>query len=733
VALITGEERRVPASPRYYVCTVEAMPLAVTVDFLAIDEIQLAAHPQRGHVFTDRLLNARGRLETWLLGADTMEPLLRELLPQVEVRRFPRLSQLTYGGVSSVHNLTPRCAAVAFSIPSVQRLAERFKPKGGCAVVLGALSPRTRNAQVAMYQAGEVPYLVGTDALGMGLNLDIRQVAFAELRKFDGDYDRPLKDAELGQIAGRAGRYHHNGTFSVLSPLGDLPPRCVRALQTHRFGRVEQLFWRNHEVDVSTPADLLQSLRRQPPHPALRLVARADDTEALARVIREPAVSSLAVGPERVKLLWDVCQLPDYRQLLPEAHSQLVGEIFGQLLKGTGYLDDAWLQPQVARLDDASGDVDALMARLAFIRTWSYVANRSHWVRDALQLRLRASQIEDRLSDARHQALVARYATGCRVVRHKLEQRRPASAGAGPFAALMTLRAELLGLPQRRDATSFAEEVADAPHGAFTLGRGGVVMVAGVPVARLTPGADALRPDVALCLDPPPPAGLRQRLLRRLLALVRDLATDCLGPSYQGGSAAGSSAVRAVMYHLEQGMGVVARVELEETLSSLTEGEHEQLVGLGVQIGARFVVLPEALQAERIERRVVLLQVIGTHLKSPPHPSAVSWRIPNGQATGDYLKLGFVPLGPRAVRVDVVERVLHRLQMAARAGTGEPAEATSSQLPSWLGCTRAELPAVMAALHLQQHPRPHRPGRRAAASGSPPQPRAETLGPNEQS
>ena len=410
VALVTGEEKRVPASPRYWVCTVEAMPLDRTVDFLAVDEIQLAAHPERGHVFTDRLLHARGRRETWFLGSNTVRALVTALVPDVAVRSHARQSTLRHRGRLKVGALPPRTAVVAFSTARVYDLAERLRARrGGAAVVLGALSPRARNAQVALYQSGEVDYLVATDAIGMGLNLDVDHVAFADLVKFDGRASRNLDLVELGQIAGRAGRHVNDGTFGVLAPAENLAPRVVRAVENHRFPAARSVMWRNRDLDFASLDALAASLHRPPPRREMRLAARGADRGALRSLALDPAVRGRAGTAPGVRLLWDVCQIPDYRQLAPEDHAALLGGVFRQLTGAEGRLSADWMADRIGRLDRTDGDVDDLLMRLAFIRTWTYVAHRPAWVADPAHWQGRTRSIEDRLSDALHERLVDRF------------------------------------------------------------------------------------------------------------------------------------------------------------------------------------------------------------------------------------------------------------------------------------------------------------------------------------
>ncbi|MCH6586864.1 MAG: disulfide oxidoreductase, partial [Proteobacteria bacterium] len=410
VALVTGEEKIVPPRARYFLCTVESMPLDRPVAFLGVDEIQLCADPDRGHVFTDRLLHARGLEETMFLGAETIRPILRRLVPEAEVITRPRFSTLAYSGARKLTRLPPRSAVVAFSAAEVYAMAELMRrQRGGTAVVLGALSPRTRNAQVAMFEAGEVDYLVATDAIGMGLNLNLDHVAFAKLVKFDGRAVRRLTPAEVGQIAGRAGRHMSDGTFGTTGEVGALEPELVEAVEAHRFDPLRALHWRNRDLDFRSPRLLLRALERPPPAPELIRVREADDFTALAALARDPEIAELAGNPGAVRLLWEVCQVPDFQKILSDQHARLLGRMYRFLAVGDGCLPEDWVARQIDRIDRSDGDIDTLTARIAHIRTWTYVANRGDWLGDAGHWQERARAIEDKLSDALHERLTQRF------------------------------------------------------------------------------------------------------------------------------------------------------------------------------------------------------------------------------------------------------------------------------------------------------------------------------------
>ena len=383
VALVTGEERVIPRRPSYWIATVEAMPLDVKVEFLAVDEVQLAADRERGHVFTERILSARGTLETWLIGAETIRPLLHKLLPDAAFQTRPRLSTLSYAEPKRLAKLPPRSAVIVFSLRELYEVAARLRrERGGAALVFGALSPRTRNAQVGLYQGGDVDHLVATDAIGMGLNLDIDTVVFTGLSKFDGVGPRALTPAEVGQIAGRAGRHVRDGQFAATDELGPLDRRLVEAVESHHFAPLAHLFWRTDELDFFSPLALLASLDRQPPQPFLLRMRHAEDQSALAALVRDPETMALARDPESVRLLWEVCQVPDFQSVLTEAHTRLLARVFRDLRGPGGRIAEDFLASHVKDLDRTEGEVDVLLGRIAAIRTWTYLSNRSAWVAD---------------------------------------------------------------------------------------------------------------------------------------------------------------------------------------------------------------------------------------------------------------------------------------------------------------------------------------------------------------
>jgi ATP-dependent RNA helicase SUPV3L1/SUV3 len=651
VALVTGEEKRVPRRPDYWVCTTEAMPMDRDTDFVAIDEIQLATHEERGHVFTDRLLHARGRRESWFLGSATMRPVVEQLVPAASCREHPRLSRLAFAGASKLSRLPPRSAVVGFSIPELYRLAGQLRAyRGGAAVVLGALSPRARNSQVAMFQSGEVDYLVATDAIGMGLNLDVAHVAFASLRKFDGRNERSLSDSELAQIAGRAGRYLRDGTFGTVAPL-ELAADRAEPIERHLFEPVRRVRYRNAELDFSSPAALLESLERPPRAACLVPASTALDHAALRVLLADPEIEPLARRGEALERLWQVCQVPDFRKILFEVHVELLRELYLSALRGP--LDDDAMAARVGELEDDRGDVDTLLARTARLRTWAYVAHRSDWVARPEHWRERIAHVEDRLSDALHHALVDAFVERSARTRPARRQEgardRSSHERAHPFAALERLREPAAAEPVPELEL---EALADAPHERFELDARGEISAGGVRLGVLTRGSSLTRPEVRLH-DLGVAAGARSRLQRRLVAFARDSLGRLLHP-FEELRTSERAPLRAIAYQLEHGLGSALTGELEASLAALEPGDRQVLSALGITVGRLGVFVPSLLARGALERRALFVRVYRPELRLPP---LTRTSYANGHLDASiWLAIGYVVVDGSALRVDLAER-----------------------------------------------------------------------------
>jgi ATP-dependent RNA helicase SUPV3L1/SUV3 len=718
VALVTGEERIVPERPAYFICTVEAMPLERRVDFLAVDEVQLAADRERGHVFTDRILHARGRLETWLIGAETIRPLLRRLLPDAVFQTRPRLSTLSYSEPKRLGKLPPRSAVVVFSVREVYEVAERIRrERGGAALVFGALSPRTRNAQVGLYQGGDVDHLVATDAIGMGLNLDIDHVVFTGLAKFDGVGPRELTAAEVGQIAGRAGRHVRDGQFGPTVDLGPFDRRLVDAVEGHRFASLRSIYWRSDALDFFSPLSLLGSLEKRPRESCFIRMRHADDHRALALLVRDSETMSLARGPEAVELLWEVCRVPDFQSVMTDAHARLLAQVYGFLRSPAGRIPEDYLAAHVKDIDRTDGDVETLLGRIAAIRTWTYISHRSAWVPDARFWQERTRAAEDRLSDALHErlteqfvdrpgAVIARYDPSELVTRvapdgEVLVQglragvlegfRFVPDGGAGEgsrglLAAANRALRQLVG-----DRVGALEADGDE---AFRLGPGGEVQWQGAAVARLAAGDSVLTPQVEVLptdlLDPP----RRERVRRRLATWVEAQVEATLGPLLALRESSPPGVARGLVFVLVESLGSVRRRDVAEQVAALSRSDRRELSRLGVTLGRLSVFLPGLLRPEAIRLRSRLFAVRHRGPSAPGPQGEPSVPLDRALPAAFYLACGYQPAGGRAVRVDRLDRAA---SVAARLSRTGPF-AAPRELPSILGCPETEVASVLRGI-----------------------------------
>ena len=729
VALITGEEKIAPASARYFVCTVESMPVDRPVSFLAVDEVQMASDPERGHFFTDRLLHARGLNETMLLGADTIRPVLNRLLPDIDVVARPRFSNLTYVGPKKATRLPRRSAVVGFSANEVYEIAELIRrQRGGTAVVMGAMSPRTRNAQVDMFQSGEVDYLVATDAIGMGLNMDVNHVWFASLRKYDGRSSRPLRTGELAQIAGRAGRHMNDGTFGTTAGISGLDPDVVEAIENHRFDPLRDLQWRNSDLDFRSVPSLIATLNASPPHAALQRVREQDDQLALQTLAAQSAFLPRLHSSKRVRLLWEVCQVPDFRKTMTEEHTTLLGQIFGHLTQGGERLPEDWIDSHVKRLEHFDGDIDTLMARIAHVRTWTYISHRPDWIQRAVHWQERARAIEDRLSDVLHQRLTQRFvdrraALLVRRLRDEGEMNSTIAAAGevivegehlgriegfrfvpdateGQTDQKAVLSAALRAL--RQDLPDRLQAFVNSPDGEIVFDGLLRVCWGGGPVARLLPSGDVLAPKVEAIasdlLDGPQREEVRKRAATWVETRIRLGLSELMDARATAELPAGA---RGVIFQLCEGLGVLPRRPVEEQLAQLSEEDRKALARLGVRVGVFSLYFPSMLKPVPIRLRAGLWMIAKNRETIPPLPAEgrTSMDLPRDAERDFYGAIGYLPLGDHAIRADMVERLAAMARGAVRDSRESARRAQQPEKPEKREKRPAagEAPAIPAA------------------------------------
>ena len=723
VALLTGEERIVPPQARYFLCTAESMPvpggdshhdgdMKRDFAFAAIDEAQLGIDPERGHVFTDRMLRARGREETLILGSGTLKPMIRELLPEAEIVSRPRFSTLRYAGSVKLSRLPARSAVVAFSAEQVYALAEMLRRfRGGAAVVMGALSPATRNAQVAMFQRGEVDYLVATDAIGMGLNLDVTHIAFAGLEKFDGHRDRRLTIAEMAQIAGRAGRHQKDGSFGMLGLGGQENAQFtdaeIEAIEDHRFRPLDWIYWRNADLDFTDVRSLIVSLELKSDDPVLRSAPEAIDLAVLKLVAEDPAV--VAKRGEQARRLWAVCGLPDFRKVGPMHHARMVRRLFSYIGEG-GHIPHEWFAAEVARLDNVSGDIEALADRLAGIRSWAYIAHRADWLQEPAKWAERTREVEARLSDALHERLTQRFvdrrtavlvrdigARGADALPVTVAADGEVSVGPEPIghlagfefrvdpSARLADKRLLLAAAERRlgeELDRRANALVEASDEAFALiaEESGTLAVSweGHVLARLAPGRSLLEPAIRTAraldrLSAQSRGMLRSRLERWLdrqieahLKPLERLAAAATDPASTPG-------VRALAAMLADAGGVAARKSVLSAISHLEQADRQSLHRLRVRLGPLDVFQAQLLKPAAQFWRGALLSV----RQGQPMPAIP----PAGAATLDAAAdprgaaLAYRRLGPTWIRIDLVDRLASHARHVRSAGGDNPVDA----------------------------------------------------------
>ncbi|MFL2785409.1 MAG: helicase-related protein [Paracoccaceae bacterium] len=692
VALVTGEERLVPARAQYWVCTVEAMPQGMGADFVAIDEIQLCADPERGHVFTDRLLHMRGAKETLFLGSDTMRGPISALVPQAEFLHRKRLSTLSYSGSKKISRMPPRSAIVGFSVEGVYAIAELIRrQKGGAAVVMGALSPRTRNAQVELYQNGEVDYLVATDAIGMGLNLDVHHVAFSALSKFDGRRMRALAPNELAQIAGRAGRGMADGSFGVTGEAPALDEMVADAIMEHRFAPLKRLQWRNSLLQFGSPERLISSLEQPADSPHLFKAREADDLMALKTLTQMPDLRDAMHDANSVQLLWDVCRVPDFRGLGHADHTSLLAGIFTYLHK-KGTVPDDWFARQINRIDKTDGDIDTLSNRLAFIRTWTYVAQRSGWVHDENHWRGATRAVEDRLSDALHERLTQRFVDRrTSVLLRRLKQKEALLAEVNDNGEV-TVEGEFVGRLEgfrfRRDKDASGQEAKaiqaaslqalvphfhlktdrfyNAPDTEMDFTDQGGLMWGEQAVGKLMAGDDPLKPKISAFVDEAAGPEILEKVERRLQHFIDRKIAGLFDPllNLQRDETLNGLA-RGFAFRLVEGFGLLPRAAVAEDVKALDQDARASLRKHGIRFGQFTIFMPLLLKPAPTRLRLLLwslAQKLDVFPESPP-PGLVTVPTDEKAPKGYDTMSGYRIAGARAIRIDMLERLADLLRV----------------------------------------------------------------------
>jgi len=750
VALVTGEEKIIPPYAKYFCCTVESMPLNREFSFVCVDEIQLAADPDRGYIFTDRILHSRGLKETVLLGAETIRPLLQKILPDIIIETRPRLSTLSYIGVKKLTRLKPRSTIVAFSVPEVYKIAELIRTKkGGAAIVMGALSPRTRNSQVDLYQNGQVDYLIATDAIGMGLNMDIDHVAFASDSKFDGNIPRYLTPPEIAQIAGRAGRSTRNGTFGVIDESLKFDEETIEQVESHSFFPLKNLWWRNTDLNFSSVNKLVKSLDKAPPFNFMRKKVGALDAICLTHLSQIDTIKAKIENEENLSLLWNICQIPDFSNTLSGMHFNLLEKTF-ELLLSKGKLDNEWIKSQITRLDRYDGEIDTLLNRIANVRTWTFITNRSNWLDETEYWQDQAKTIEDKLSDELHERLTQRFVDKKIVVLNKTLKEFNNLEAIVRIDGKVFVEGEEVGtlkgfdfIPTLSDGENAApilsaarktlpkeisrrvKELLMSDNAAFKFDNDGNILWQSNIVASLVNGENIYSPKINInsseLLSDEQIKQIQLRIIEAVEGNIKSILSEAINlkdPSFQkiekkhfnnnqneeksaeeeklpiinlSGKALG------IAYEVYEGLGSAKTSSLSMSINTLSDDEKTQLAKLGLRLGIETIYLPNLLKPSAIKLRALLWSVFYQNFSDhgTPPDGRVSV-VMQPEANHDFLRaIGFVPLGDLALRADIAERLSALIRLEARSGRFRITDA----MLSIAGSTKIQMEKILYELN----------------------------------
>ncbi|QDH18065.1 DNA helicase [Swingsia samuiensis] len=721
VALITGEEKIIPPGAKWFSCTVEAMPLDRKAEFVAVDEIQLAADPDRGHIFTDRILNARGTVETLFLGAETIRPLLQRLIPGIEIDIRNRLSNLSNTGPTKLSRLPPRSAIVAFSMAEVYALAEVIRRRrGGCAVIMGQLSPRTRNAQVELYQNREVDYLVATDAIGMGLNMDVDHVALAQLSKFDGTSPRPLFPQEIAQIAGRAGRGMKDGSFGTTADCPPMSGATVEAIEQHRFDPLQRLYWRNSQLDFTNPRALLASLTVAPPTRGLTAGRVASDVITLENLILDPDIQAVAKGRRATSLLWEVCQIPDFRKLGDDSHTRLCGRLFLHILKD-GTIPAQWFESHIRGFSRTDGDIDTLMHRLTGVRVCSYVAARGEWSRHSTIWQERTREVEDLLSDALHERLTARFVdrratTLLRRFDAETDQNLLSAVTADGHVIVeghnigkiegFTLQTDVTHGPDqelilRAGRKALLQEIPrrikllqNTPDQELNLDiTSGVISWNGKPLGKLISGPAILDPKIKLFAGEFADSNQKLLVEQRLQHFITSFLRNELNLLFKANRAATDTPVlRGILHRLFEDGAITPTLPSDHKISSR---DRKYLHKMGIMIGRFFIFLPAFFR----ERPLNILTFLNHVHRNQPISFTPASRISLPWETVSKMP-GWLKAGGYGLRIDIAEKFIREMSSL----THKRHHVAPNNIASRLGIKNTAISSTLSSLGIAHHP-----------------------------
>ncbi len=718
VALVTGEEKIIPSNAKYFLCTVESMPIDKSLDFVGIDEIQMCSDQERGHIFTDRLLNLRGEKLTMFMGSNTIKKIITKLEGDIEFISKDRLSKLLYTGHKKISRIERKSVIIAFSTEEVYAIAELVRrQKGGAAIVMGSLSPKTRNAQVSLYQSGDVDYLVATDAIGMGINMDLNNVYFSNLKKFDGKKLRRLNLSEVGQIAGRAGRYLNDGSFGITGSAGEISPEEIDLIENHKFEEIRMLYWRNSNLDFTSPPNLLKSLEKKPDKEWLKRIYECEDEKVLKYFLKENSSKSNNYSEAQLKLLWECCQIPDFVKKNYGHHLEVVNKVFGFLNSEKGKITNHYMKKQLNQLDKLEGNVDSLSNRIANVRTWSYVSNKVNWVENQDYWVERTKNLEDKLSDRLHEELTKTFidkrasvlAQGLKqdinfktdilennkvLINNQfigqlngLKLELDLKVGALDTdikslkkAAKQNLEPEILNRMEDIKKNCLIELKEDFK-----------IYWNIFPIAKISPGKDYLNPEINLIIDDMIDNGKRLDFIKFLQNWInKKINIDLKSLTDLKNISNSNPSIRALAYQLYENNGVIKRDNVKDFLKNLSQEERKVLRNLGVKFGRYHIFLFKLFKPNAVSLRIALWKNFHQkYFDLKPPTFGLNFLKEKKEYSKEFMLLcGFEKFDSFFVRIDILERLFIKIMSYINEKNKEIK--LTAEMLNLLGCNKED-------------------------------------------
>ncbi len=729
VALITGEEKILPKEAKYFFCTVESMPKDISVDCVIIDEIQLAADYERGHIFTDRILNLKGNFQTIYLGSLTIENILKKIYPNIVIEKKNRFSQLTFLKKQNFSKLEPRSAIIAFNINKVYEIAENIRThKGGTAVVLGSLSPRTRNAQVEVYENKNVDYLVATDAIGMGLNLNINHVSFSSLEKFDGRYNRNLAPNELGQIAGRAGRYKQDGTFSYTKEAGNLDPLIIQQIETHNFDNIQKIYWRNSDLDFNSIETLLSSLKKFPIHNYLIHKKNALDEVNFRNLITDNNIKKTLTSRQNLKLLWNICQIPDFEKLFNDNYLLLLKNIFLIMIKNNYNIPEEWIEKKVNKLNNFGSGIPELSIKISQIRTWTYISNNHEWLKNTNYWKEKTQQIENELSDELHNSLTKKfidYSSKFFIGEQKFQNIQDILIKNNNEIFLDKNKYGIIsGFDLIEDKNIFSQSLfsisnikksvrnminekidnfLNAPKESINLGDitkskikdDTFIYWGDEPVGKLKKGKSIYRPFASALNSEYLSSENKLLISAKLQKWLDTEINDKLHPLNTNLNEDINSDIRAIAFNCLENFGNYPIEKFKNTIKTITQESKLQLSKLGIRVGAKYLFIPNLLKKKPLELCAILwktfYQIDTDGILPLPTNGRVSFISSIEMPKHYWQSIGYINIKNFAFRIDIFEKIFFLARQKIKKGPF----LESSDLMNPIGCNSNQLKDIM--------------------------------------